>query len=487
MSRPHVPGYELADLIASGSSATVWAATPVGGAADLAVKVVPVAPDSADRLSFELSALTATRGNDHLIEVREVVAIDSPEPAVAIVMPRLHHGSLARLVAIRGHLRPGEVITVLTPVALTVAQLHDEAVVHGDLSAANIGFDDLGRPVVLDLGLSSVIGTPREVVYGTPGFIAPEVLAGGASTPASDVYAIGALGWFALVGEPPALPADRQALLEVLPDVPVPMAEAIEKALHPHPGERGDGRELARAVYDAGTARPIQPVSGHDPAHMLTHRVRSAPDEQQQESRRGRREELRSRSRAAHQRVVASLAGALLLGLCGTVVAGQDRGAPMAPASDATPSARAAPTPAPEPTAHAVETPGAVEFDGIVQDLVDARARAWNDADVAALPAVFAADSAQLARDAELITTAVDAGHTYAGLAFAVDDVTVLTESADRVTVRTTVQTSGYTVRTETAQHTDVEDRSAQSARVVLTLVRLGDGWRIAEVSPGEV
>lgn len=63
----------------------------------------------------------------------------------------------------------------------------------------------------------------------------------------------------------------------------------------------------------------------------------------------------------------------------------------------------------------------------------------------------------------------------------------MLTESADRVTLRTTVQTSRYAVHTDTAGVTSVEDRPAQTESIVLTLVRSADGWRIAQVSPDEV
>ncbi|NLJ55248.1 MAG: hypothetical protein GX344_14135, partial [Intrasporangiaceae bacterium] len=269
----------------------------------------------------------------------------------------------------------------------------------------------------------------------------------------------------------------------VLPDLPVPMAEAIEKALHPHPGERGDARELARAVYDSGTARPIQPVSGDDPAHMLTHRVRSMArgEDDQPASRRSRREELRTRSRAAHQRVVASLVAVVVLGLCGVVVAGMDRDRVVAPA--VAESAQAAT----QPSAARIEPAAPPAYGDVLQHLVDARARAWNDGDPTALPAAFAPDSAQLARDIDLIEGAIDAGHRYAGLAFDIGEVAVLTESEDRVTLRATVQTSGYAVRTETAERTHVEERPGESAPVVLTLVRVSDGWRIAEVSPAEV
>lgn len=489
-SAPQVPGYRIGALIARGGSASVWAATTSGGEDDLAVKVVPLGgEDDGERLCFELAALSATRTGEHLVEVRDVVAVTEPGPAVAIVMPRLHHGTLARLVGIRGHLTPGEVITVVTPVALALAELHDGAVVHGDLSAANVGFDELGRPVVLDLGVAGIIGSPRELVYGTPGFLAPEIVAGGPHTPAGDVYGLGALGWFALTGEPPEIPADRRPLRELLPDVPEQLAEALERALHPDPALRGDARSLATMAYGSGPAKPVQPVAGEDPALMLTHRVRgmAAVDERApDETRSDRRAALRSRRRASHLRVLATLVVALLLGGGGLTVAHLSRGesAPLAPATQ----------PRSQPTAVAVEVSAPMDYRGLVQDLVDSRAAAWTSADPARLDDAFAPGSGLHASDAALITEAAAQGHTYADLAFAVEDLQVLTESADRLTIRATLTTSGYAVRTRTAAVTSVEERAGSSSQVVLTLARVDDGisspqfsedaWRILEVTP---
>lgn len=500
MTRPDLPGYRLGSLIAQGSSSTVWAATPSDGKDDLAIKVVPLGDrDQAERLSFELSALTATRAGEHLIEVRDVVAVADPQPAIAIVMPRLRHGSLARLVNIRGHLKPGEVITMLTPVALTIAQLHDSAVVHGDLSAANIGFDGGGRPIVLDLGVCTVVGTPRELVYGTPGFIAPEVVAGGPATPAADVYALGALGWFALTGEPPPLPADRQPLAEQVPGVAPAMEQALEQALDPDPTARGDGRALAAAVYAAGTAVPIRPVSGDDPAQMLTHRVRdlarAEADPESAPTRAARRVELRTRHRAAHLRVLAMFVAALVLGVAGIAVANLGRGAPVAPtqgtgidaatgdsADEADPAGSAGSTGG--LSAVDIETSPAVDYAGVVQRLVDVRARAWTSGDPGQLAGVFAPASDHLEHDEMLISSAAAAGHGYTDLAFVVDQVHVLSESTERVTLQTTVQTSRYAVHTEAGSGVAVEERPAVTSRVTLTLVRTDGDWRIAAVMP---
>lgn len=484
---PVVPGYAIGALMAHGTFATVWSARALDGDEDLAVKIVPVAGwgtspheggQDADALAFELSALASTRGKgDHFVKVHDVVAIDDPAPAVAIVMERLRHGTLGRLVTTRGHLTAGEVVTVITPIAHTIGVLHEGAVIHGDLSPSNIGFDLLGRPVLLDLGVSSVIGTPREHIYGTPGFVAPEVAAGSAPSAGADVYAIGALGWYALTGAPPAIPAERASLTELAPSVPRALAEAIERALEPEPERRGSARDLATAVYEATRAAPLSMVQGEDPAHFLTHRVReiTRADRERSEpmTRTQRRASLRSRTRRVHLRVVATVVVAVLLGAAGVAVAATTRApAPALPGGVEAAAAEATgtglPTADPAPSAQR-----------ILQGLLDARARAWIEGATEDLATVFGPDTPMLASDTAALEQAAAFG--YEGLEFTASEVRVHSESSDRITVVATVTTSPYAVRP--AGGSAAEQRPGSQSRLRLALTREDQGWRILEVA----
>lgn len=494
---PVVPGYAIGPLIAHGSFASVWSGRPVDGELELAVKVVPVVGSQAsldhdgqdpDALAFELSALAGTRGKgEHFVEVHDVVAIDDPVPAVAIVMERLRYGTLARLVATRGHLTAGEVVTVITPIAHTIGVLHDGAVIHGDLSPSNLGFDALGRPVVLDLGVSSVIGTPREHVYGTPGFVAPEVAAGRVPTAGADVYALGALGWYALAGEPPAMPAERPLLSDLVPSVPEELAEAIERALDPEPDQRGTAGDLSTAVYAATRAAPISMVQGEDPAHFLTHRVREharkARESSEPMTRSQRHSSLRSRSRTVHLRVLASLVVAVLLGAAGVSVAASSRApAPGVPGQGSGAVVESV-------TSLPATTPAVPHVHEVLQGLLDARARAWttDTGNSAGLFEVFGPDTPMLASDMAALEQA--AGFAYEDLEFTASDVRVHSESSDHIVVVATVTTSDYAVRAAaraaddtTAEDIAAERRPASEARLRLTLTRADQGWRIVAV-----
>ncbi|MDO5503675.1 MAG: serine/threonine-protein kinase [Actinomycetia bacterium] len=500
---PVVPGYEIGELIATGSSATVWAAAAPDhrpGQA-LAIKLVPVGHgDDGEQLAFELSALAATRGrHEHLIELLDVVAVQEPVPAVAIVMERLRRGTLSGLVTTRGHLTPGEVVTVLTPVAMAVAELHDSAILHADLSASNIGFDPRGRPVVLDLGVSSVIGVRREEIYGTPGFVAPEIVAGEVPTASADVYSLGALGWYALTGEPPAIPAERPSLDELGLEIPEEMVQALERALHWDPLRRGDARDLATAVYASAQARPVDPPDESDPATMLTHRVRrraAADDEdrggEHAEPEGGRHAQLRDRSRPAMLRAVAALVAALVLGVAGVLTSALARST-----DDVSADPGSAPT---LPADWGLEDQGDQSGDpeqgdadqgdpvstALLQSAVDARATAWNTGDIGALAAAFTPDGGEL--DTRLLSEAAASGHSYDGLTFTVDEAITVEESVDRLVLAAIVTTSSYVVHPAAdavaGPGAQPESRPAESAHVVFTLVKDGTAWLIDQVGP---
>ena len=273
---PTVPGYELGALLARGGTSEVWAGIALDGGRRVAVKVV-----DADRAGVEAAAreasLSASAADAHVVSVEACVEL--ADGRVAVVMPHLLGGSLDALVRARGHLSPGEVVTVLTPVASALGRLHDLGVVHGDVSPGNVLLDLDGRPVLGDLGLGHVLGEVSPGVWGTDGYVAPEVLLGTDPTPASDVYSLGALGWLCVSGTVPGPPGLRPELADVsLATGPAAQALVanLAAAVSAHPGDRPSAHDLAWALFGAADPEPLRLVHGDDEVTAVTYRLRAA-------------------------------------------------------------------------------------------------------------------------------------------------------------------------------------------------------------------
>lgn len=151
-------------------------------------------------------------------------------------MPYIDGTTLAKRIAERP-LENREAARLLIPVCRAVASAHRGGVLHRDLKPSNILIDTFGNPFVSDFGLAKKVvpeGSDEEVVsitesgaiLGTPGYMAPEQAVGarGEVTPATDVYALGAILYAALTGRAPfqaATPVD--AILMILEqDPPLP-------------------------------------------------------------------------------------------------------------------------------------------------------------------------------------------------------------------------------------------------------------------------
>ncbi|MGB7819457.1 MAG: serine/threonine-protein kinase, partial [Ornithinibacter sp.] len=211
-SAPMVPGFELGRRIGHGATSEVWVAATEADGRRVALKVVHADLDEVQAAARE-AALSAAVASPHLVRIEACLPL--PGGRVALVMPHLAGGSLEALVEARGHLEPGEVVTVLAPVASALARLHAVGVVHGDVSPGNVLLDLDGRPHLGDLGVGRIVGEAPAGVWGSDGYVAPEVVLGSDPSPAADVYSLGALGWLCLTGSVPGAPGLRPALADV--------------------------------------------------------------------------------------------------------------------------------------------------------------------------------------------------------------------------------------------------------------------------------
>ncbi|WP_344190304.1 serine/threonine-protein kinase [Pedococcus aerophilus] len=512
---PTVPGYAVGRRIGVGGTAVVWAATREADGAPVAVKVVTVGADGpAGAAVRELGVLSRVRV-EGLVRFHEAVPLPGEDRRVALVLDLVAGGSLEAVVRARGHLSVGESVTVLAPVARTLAGLHEAGVVHGDLTPGNVLLERSGRPLLADLGVARLVGEEPGDAFGTEGFVAPEVMDGGAVTTAADVYAAGALAWWCVTGRAPGPASWRPALDELAPGLPTAWRDTTVQALSSDPMARPSAAEVALAWFDSASCEPLRLVVGADETSLVTHRLRRsvapAPVTAPPSTRRERLARVAG-SRRIHRlprwprdRVAAAVAGLGLgvLLLLGGLVATDRLPAPSWLTPAAAPAATvpvATPSPAPAgATTGTAAAPQATASSSVVQrdhgaaahrtralmqELADLRARAMTSGKSSDLAAFDAPGSAAHARDTSDLHRLARDQLSYEGVRLVVRSARPVTVTAREVTVDAVVDTAAYRVVSGSAgQQVTRSGKAVRGHALRFALVWSADRWLIEDVA----
>jgi tRNA A-37 threonylcarbamoyl transferase component Bud32 len=143
-----------------------------------------------------------------------------------------------------------------------VAAAHDQGVLHRDLKPANVMIDDRGTVRVTDFGLAAATATVHgeRAREGTPLYMSPEQLAGGAVTAQSDIYALGLVLYEVFTGRHP-FPGRTLEEMLALRKSPPPEPSSVAPGLHP---------AVERVILRCLEVDPKhRPPSGHDVAAAL--------------------------------------------------------------------------------------------------------------------------------------------------------------------------------------------------------------------------
>ncbi|MEO5610638.1 MAG: serine/threonine-protein kinase [Ornithinibacter sp.] len=269
--------YRLVQKIGEGGMGVVHLALDRHGRA-VAVKVlrphVANDPDARARLKREVDTLSRIRSP----RVAPVIDADVDGETPYIVTRYVPGPSLDDLVADRGPLAPHDLHRVAEGLAEALDVIHSAQVVHRDVKPGNVLLVD-GDPVLIDFGIAHVVDdirlTMTGLVMGTPGYLAPEVVAGEDVTPATDWWGWAATTAFAASGAPPFGRGGMNAVLARVsqgePDLSAvdPRIEPLlYAALSPDPGDRPHHDEVVRAlerfahggpVTEAVTMRRVRP------------------------------------------------------------------------------------------------------------------------------------------------------------------------------------------------------------------------------------
>ena len=244
---PQIGPYLLLGRLGAGGMGQVFLGRSPGGRL-VAVKVIraELAGDPGFRARFAREVAAARRVSG--VFTAPVVDADPTAPLPWLVTGFVNGLSLAEAVDEHGALPVASVLALAAGLAEGLGAIHSAGVVHRDLKPSNVLLAADG-PRVIDFGISRAVDAPQVtrtgVVIGSPGFMSPEQVEGGAVGPASDVFSLSAVLVFAATGEGPFGRGAPTALLyrvvhgtPRLDRLPGPVRPLVERCLAKDPGQR---------------------------------------------------------------------------------------------------------------------------------------------------------------------------------------------------------------------------------------------------------
>jgi hypothetical protein len=274
----NIPGYRILEPIGEGKFGSVWLARETNTGKQVAIKFY-TNRRSVDwaLLSREVEKLAVLYTSRQIVGL---LAVGWDHEPPYYVMEYLPNGSLATLLE-QGPLRPAEAVHMAMQIARGLVHAHGSGILHCDLKPANILLDQDLEPRLCDFGQSRLVEEQSHAL-GTLFYMAPEQADLKAVPDARwDVYALGAILYHLLVGEPPHRTAAHEESLKhaqsleerlrlyreivrknpapsahrTISGVDGPLAEIVDRCLQADPARRFPN---AQAILDQLTLRERQ-------------------------------------------------------------------------------------------------------------------------------------------------------------------------------------------------------------------------------------
>jgi serine/threonine-protein kinase len=248
--------YRVDRVIGEGGMATVYLADDLKHKRKVALKVMRpelAATVGADRFLREVE-IAANLSHPHILPMYDSGEADG---VLYYVMPYVEGESLSARLKREGELPAAEALRLAREVGEALAYAHKRGIVHRDIKPANILLSE-GHALVADFGIARAVGAEGEAItktglaVGTPQYMSPEQATGAKDVDGrTDVYALGAVLYEMLAGEPPFTGRSPQAV--------------VARALTESPRPLGATREGLPAGVEALVARTLakRPVDRH--------------------------------------------------------------------------------------------------------------------------------------------------------------------------------------------------------------------------------
>ncbi|MBW8768852.1 MAG: protein kinase [Gemmatimonadetes bacterium] len=233
MTDPKIPDigkYRIVELVGEGAMGVVYKATDSLLNRTVAVKVMndAIARQEELRARFLREAqAAASLQHPNVVSIYDLGEVDGHLFIAMEYVPGADLETIERdkEASLGLHEKLDIVIDVLTGLSFA----HKRGIVHRDIKPANIRIAEDGRAKIMDFGVAHLASsklTSTGASLGTPSYMAPEQITGGKTTPATDIFAVGAVLYELLTGELPFDAASLQNLFfKILTEEAKPVRE----------------------------------------------------------------------------------------------------------------------------------------------------------------------------------------------------------------------------------------------------------------------
>lgn len=273
-----VLGISLESVIGEGNAAAVWLGRDPSGE-PVAVKLF-----KALRASVGLSLPAFRRG---VSVMNRLTGPDDAEGGVmqlrcvslnklGVVMDHASNGSAQDLPALQWKVKSA--VAFFDKLCRTVERAHERGALHRCLKPSNVLLDADLKPILCDFDMVDLptLAAESRDVGGYRAYAAPEELLGhGTQSPTADVYSLGRILHFLLLGEPPAAPVGAALALDDLKSQPAGLVRIIRKCTMRAPEARY--QQVAQLCDELGRYEDYENVgvAGGPEENFLPHRVSS--------------------------------------------------------------------------------------------------------------------------------------------------------------------------------------------------------------------
>lgn len=272
------PDLELLRPLGRGSVASVFLAREPALKRFVAVKVLDShhADDERARKRFEREAQAAAAlTHPNIVAVHRVGRLSNGVPY--IIMQYVKGRTMEERLQAKGILEIEEARDALAQVASAVASAHEKGIVHRDIRAGNVLYEqDSGRVFLSDFGIAAILASAESgssvrltrtgELVGDPRYMSPEQLSGEDVSELSDVYALGLLGYELMTGSLPYPGSSRRELIrahisgeprklsELRLGVDARLGDLLERCLAKEPRHRPSAHDLSRRLRGGSDA-----------------------------------------------------------------------------------------------------------------------------------------------------------------------------------------------------------------------------------------